>query len=1258
MLRYLNLILVFFLFSSLSYSQWISLDEYSIPYSSPKTELISSDASGVVIKVSLPGFTLNRFESFGKLFDGIDIGMEALTSEVGKPEIPHIAKFLAIPDKGDISVEVLSVSSSAIRSNVFVPPVRESWVEGTPETIYKEDPSAYSKEDFYPEKLVKADDPLVFRDFRVARISIFPIRYSPARKEIQAVSSITIRVKYLGGEGINPKTSGIKPIPPSFAKLYKSFIFNYQEVLNERYGGLETGQDLMLCIMPDSFVDTFIPYAEWKRKTGTQIHITKFSEINANANNPTAVKDHIQTAYGWENAPTHVLLIGDKGVAPIKYISYDWTFIHENYFVELEGNDFLPEMLIGRFTNQEIYRLQVMIAKFMNYEKYPYFSTSGGNDWFKKATVCSNNDYASQVETKRYTKDILLNYGNFISVDTLMSNGSSSGSGCTVNLSQVTNAINNGRSFLNYRGEGWSSGWQANCYDFRTTNVNSLNNGERLTFVTSIGCGVAMFDASGVDNCFGEAWIELGTLTAPRGAIAFVGPTSNTHTTYNNKIDMGIYQGMFQEEMESPGEALLRGHLYDLAVYGNIMWVEYHTRIYCVLGDPSVRIWKDIPKNVTVDYQDSIYVGMNQITFTVKDSATGLPVNKARVTITGSSFNASAFTNELGILRINLFQGNPGILTVMITGGNVIPLEKSIEVLTGVENISPVGNAVITELSGNMNGQINPNETGSISFTLKNWGTITSNGIYAKLSVPDSIANWVEITTLDSVVYGTLVPNDSSSGSQFLFSIKPDCPIGTEVVFDLKVRSLTSQWDYYQNMVIHGCTVAYSDTKIDDKGNLLNNYRIDPGETVIINSTIKNIGDDVALNIKGILSSNDQFVTILDSISGFGSILPDSSATNKDDYFLIKVSQNCPAKYRINFNLKIESENSTYPYYRNFAISIPVSMPVPADPTGPDSYGYYAFSNLDTLWKEAPKYSWIEINSVGTLIPKPSGINDFTKTITLPFSFKYYGINYNQLRISSDGWIAFGSGIETTSQNRTLPVIDTVNCMVAPFWDDFYSNSLAGGKLFYYSDIDNHRFIIEWEDVIHFLDTASTETFQVVLNDPAYYTTETGDGEIIFQYKKVEESGSCTIGIENHTENVGILYLFDEYYSATANEIMNETAIKFTTKKPNVVSTEENNNTELIKPDFYNLAQNYPNPFNPTTRINYALSKPGYVTLKIYRIDGQLVRTLQDAYQNAGNYTKIWDGKNESGSFVSSGIYFYRLKADEFSETKKMILLK
>jgi hypothetical protein len=98
-------------------------------------------------------------------------------------------------------------------------------------------------------------------------------------------------------------------------------------------------------------------------------------------------------------------------------------------------------------------------------------------------------------------------------------------------------------------------------------------------------------------------------------------------------------------------------------------------------------------------------------------------------------------------------------------------------------------------------------------------------------------------------------------------------------------------------------------------------------------------------------------------------------------------------------------------------------------------------------------------------------------------------------------------------------------------------------------------------------------------------------------------------------------------------------------------------------PGEYTLGQNYPNPFNPTTTIRFKVKGersgvPIPITLKVYNILGQVVKTLVDEPKEAGTYQVVWDGKDQNEKEVSTGIYFYRLKAKDYEETKKMILLK
>ncbi|MGD9486463.1 MAG: FlgD immunoglobulin-like domain containing protein [Calditrichaceae bacterium] len=103
---------------------------------------------------------------------------------------------------------------------------------------------------------------------------------------------------------------------------------------------------------------------------------------------------------------------------------------------------------------------------------------------------------------------------------------------------------------------------------------------------------------------------------------------------------------------------------------------------------------------------------------------------------------------------------------------------------------------------------------------------------------------------------------------------------------------------------------------------------------------------------------------------------------------------------------------------------------------------------------------------------------------------------------------------------------------------------------------------------------------------------------------------------------------------------------------------------EIAIPSQFMLGQNYPNPFNPTTTIKYQLATDSKVTLKIYNVLGQEVYTLVNGTQKAGLYKLLWDGRNNSGVKVSSGLYIYRIEADtpgtskKFSDIKKMVFIK
>lgn len=105
--------------------------------------------------------------------------------------------------------------------------------------------------------------------------------------------------------------------------------------------------------------------------------------------------------------------------------------------------------------------------------------------------------------------------------------------------------------------------------------------------------------------------------------------------------------------------------------------------------------------------------------------------------------------------------------------------------------------------------------------------------------------------------------------------------------------------------------------------------------------------------------------------------------------------------------------------------------------------------------------------------------------------------------------------------------------------------------------------------------------------------------------------------------------------------------------KPNPTSVEAFENISG-----YKLLNNYPNPFNPSTNIAFEIPRRENVTLKVFNINGELIKILVNQNLSAGRYDVVWDGKNEFGADVTTGVYIYQLNAGHFSKSNRMILLR
>jgi hypothetical protein len=148
--------------------------------------------------------------------------------------------------------------------------------------------------------------------------------------------------------------------------------------------------------------------------------------------------------------------------------------------------------------------------------------------------------------------------------------------------------------------------------------------------------------------------------------------------------------------------------------------------------------------------------------------------------------------------------------------------------------------------------------------------------------------------------------------------------------------------------------------------------------------------------------------------------------------------------------------------------------------------------------------------------------------------------------------------------------------------------------------------------------------------------------------------------IKDMGDNHGLLqlmYLDDNSWGSNiqGNGLANGGTIKYASLDIdfNYSSTEPS-----VVPVAARLGQNYPNPFNPETTISYEMLQNGEVTINVYNLKGQKVKTLVNDTKAAGEHTVVWNGKDDSGNNVSSGVYFYKMQAGRYTSTKKMILMK
>ncbi|MCX7996006.1 MAG: C25 family cysteine peptidase [candidate division WOR-3 bacterium] len=776
----------------------------------------------------------------------------------------------------------------------------------------------------------------------------------------------------------------------------------------------ETGARYLI-ITNDAFYDAILPFAQWKHKMGYKTKIVRVpSEI---AQNATAIRNYIVNAYNtWQIKPEFILFVGAPNYIPWSISSSPYG---DNNYTNMDS-DIYNEIISGRLNVHNTTEAQTVVAKMLKYERNPDLTDPS---WFKKGCLIVRDIQDDDSVTYRLDAEYAANYmvnNGYIKVDTLFASRGA-------NATSVINATNEGRGFVLYRGTATN-----NWYSPFAVNPDQLANGNKLPIVLSITCGTL---GTGSTATTAERWFLTGSPTNLRGAAGYFATTTTITggAHLRSAVTRGFFDGVFLYKRRTFGEACEDGRMRVYNMYGSTTEYEGFTTI----GDPAMTIWTDTPKTITVSFDPILYVGVLE-TLQVNVRYQGASVESAYVCVMFDTLiYLTGWTDNTGTARFIFTPPSTGTINITVTGRNLYPFEGTASAVAGNIFIS------------------------------------------------------------------------------------------------------------YQ-----GCTVN------DSLGNA--NGNIDPGETILLRVLLKNLGVIPAREVRAILRTNDTMVVVNDSISYYGTI--NSGVTQVGlNPFVFTVSPRTYA-HQIPFSLFIRDANDSN-WTANFSL-VTTGAGGGGGGTGPDAYGYYIYDNTDTATGNAPVYSWFEIappaGGPGQIIPEITNDDADTVTLPLPFTFKFYGINYNTIGVCSNGFVEIGGATYPYSYNDPIPRAGRAKRFIAPFWDDLNPSQqqMGHGDIYRYYDPVNHLWYVEFYQVaLGYGGGGQWETFQIILRDPAYYPTPTGDGEILLVYQTIINPNSCTVGIEDETETRGLQYLYNGSYGPNAVPLQNRRALLITTKPPRSINS-------------------------------------------------------------------------------------------------------
>ncbi len=1244
----------------MSFTMVMAIQENLMDLHQNSITLQNSNDYGVDISYELGTIEIKTNNTRGGEYAEISANDYSLTKDEGLPQLPYSQKIISVPLGASVeaSVEIKSASSVNLFARGFnnqIIPAQASVAkcDNIEDMPFAKNQEIYNSDKSFKYQPVTVNEIGILRGMRLFEVNFYPVEYNPVSGQVRVINSADVNIEFINGDIYATEELKAKTRSFMFEGIYAQNIFNYYPSRSS----LENYPLGYLIITPNQFMDTLEPFITWKQEQGYNVTVGLTESIGSST---TAIKNYIQNIWNAATpdnpAPSYLLIVGDTPQVPAFTGSTDSGHVTDLNYVRLSGTDYLPEMYYGRFSATSVAQLTPQVNKTLTYQKYEMSDPS----YLERVTLIAGVDgYWADTHgngTINYGSDNYFNEDHDLDVTSYYY--PQSGNSATSIIADVSAGL----GYLNYTAHGSETSWSDPS--FTIANINSLQNSGKYPVVVGNCCLTNHFNTG---TCFGEAWLR-----ASNGAVIYIGGTNSTYwdedywwsvghftpTSTDSPTYAGTGYGMFDALFHEHNEAFEDwAHTAGSMVFTGNMAVQgsastrknYYWEIYSIMGDPSLMPYIGVPEVQTVDYSNTMLVGMTSL------NVTAAPYSYAALSKDGQLLG-TVLTDGSGNGTINFDAINvPGNVKLVVSHTDYQPFITDIEVVPAEGPFLVIDNQQIT-------GNVAAGQDLDMALTIANVGVE---------AVADVDVTLISIDGNATIVNGsTSIANiDANSTSQLASALEVTLADGINhgqsIAFNLQLASAEETWEYDINLTAVGPHFVITDVEVNDGDNNL----LDPNETAELLISYQNNGSFVANNTIANLISTTPGITISDTNIEIGDI-----AVNASGQLAINVETSAYMETGTvaNFTTSFTSDSNVISS-DSFALSVGLLF---------EDFESGDFSS-DFNWN-APGWSVVSSQAhEGSHSAKSNSIsNNQSASMTVQMNDVTAGQLSFWVKVSSEsGYDELTFYIDNAPQDSWS---GTVNWQEVSYdiTDGDHTFKWEYSKDFSVSEGDD----CAWVDYIVF-PTAATEVgdpviaidmteydFGSVTEGQTQFTISNSGEGILAGQISVNSQSVFSIGIEDQEGSNQVNYSLDPtetlevtiYFSPTANQEYSDNII-ITSNDPQqgqvVISVNGtgqgvSNEDDNLIPQITKLQGNYPNPFNPETAIKYAVKQDGDVSLKIFNLKGQLVKTLVNEQVKAGYHRIIWDGKDNFGTDVATGIYLYRLETKTYNQTKKMMLMK